>query len=317
MPKVYREYENSEGTPYYENLDTKTTSWNRPSSGFFEHETNEGETYYENIQTGKTQWSLNNSGNSASTISNASSVTASSASNAEAARLREELASRNRELEELRKQLAALKTAAPSASAAPSSGPSANDPVVGKFVKMMKMGIPRSAVEQKMRMEGLEPSLLNGSGSSAAAPPRPPMGGPMAGLLAGISAGPKLKKVNVTNKKPLANAKPQKTGAQAAAASLAEEAQRKALARQQRATMSIEERIAAEKAAKEAAKAAGPKTGFAAFASELKTAAERKRSGSNSSNFNNSWSTASTPRERRSRSRKDRRRKAQRKSRKH
>ena len=88
-----------------------------------------------------------------------------------------------------------------------------------KFYKMLKMGLPRGAVEQKMLAEGLDPAVLEGGGdggngatragaletadgkpwtgrskqpttSAASSPPRPAMGGGgMGGLLAGIKQG--------------------------------------------------------------------------------------------------------------------------------
>jgi hypothetical protein len=138
--------------------------------------------------------------------------------------------------------------AAPAAAAANNSGPAA------KFKKMLKMGIPRSAVEQKMKMEGLDPGLLNGKAAApaadatdAAAPIK--KGGPPA-FLAGIGAA-KLKKVNAPSEKPAVkpNNKP-KNAARGAAASIAEEARKKAEERAKRSTMTIEERLAAQKAEK-------------------------------------------------------------------
>lgn len=133
--------------------------------------------------------------------------------------------------------------AAPAAAAANNNGPAA------KFKKMLKMGIPRSAVEQKMKMEGLDPGLLNGKATVAeSADPKKPAGPPA--FLAGIGAA-KLKKVNAPSEKPppKPNNKP-KNGAKGAAASIAEEARKKAEERAKRATMTIEERLAAQKAEK-------------------------------------------------------------------
>jgi len=96
--------------------------------------------------------------------------------------------------------------------------PYANDPQYSKFFKMLQMHLPLGAVEQKMRSEGLDPSVLGGGDSSSgggggaltsadgtvwkgrttqpAPPPNKPAGGGgggggggMGGLLAGIQAG--------------------------------------------------------------------------------------------------------------------------------
>ncbi|KAG5189751.1 hypothetical protein JKP88DRAFT_347680 [Tribonema minus] len=57
----------------------------------------------------------------------------------------------------------------PPAPAAPA--PSAGDPRVDKYLKMLKAGVPRGAVEMKMSAEGLDPSLLDGPGNDDDAPP--------------------------------------------------------------------------------------------------------------------------------------------------
>lgn len=72
-------------------------------------------------------------------------------------------------------------TAPPSVEAAPApqqEEPSRSDPRLAKFQRMLSVGVPRGAVEQKMRAEGLEPSCLDTgvvedateSASAAAAP---------------------------------------------------------------------------------------------------------------------------------------------------
>jgi hypothetical protein len=145
---------------------------------------------------------------------------------------------------------------------------------------MLKMRQPEGAVRQKMARAGISQAAINAfiANPSAPAPaveaaPVRPMGGPA--FLAGIGAA-KLKKVNTPAEKSLAPEPPKKTGAAAAAASIAEEAQRKAQERAQRATMSVEERLAAAKAAREAEAATATKTGFGAFAAELKQRAAPK-----------------------------------------
>ena len=70
--------------------------------------------------------------------------------------------------------------AAPSAPAAPPPAPEAPSEVV-PFLKMLKMGIPRVAVEQKMAAQGVDSSLLDqyadggggGGGGAPSAKPRP------------------------------------------------------------------------------------------------------------------------------------------------
>jgi hypothetical protein len=83
-----------------------------------------------------------------------------------------------------------------------SAGPAApmtTDPRVAKFQKMLALGVPRPAVEQKMRAEGMDVELLGGgggSGSGGASPPpapRPPPPAMASGLLGAIRAGKKLK----------------------------------------------------------------------------------------------------------------------------
>lgn len=48
-------------------------------------------------------------------------------------------------------------------SEAEESAPSITDPAMAKFFKMLQVGVPLAAVEQKMRAEGFDPSLLKGS----------------------------------------------------------------------------------------------------------------------------------------------------------
>jgi len=119
----------------------------------------------------------------------------------ELAELKRQLASSaaaERELAELKRQMASSLALPPALQPASVS----NNPAVAKFKKMLSMGIPRTAVEQKMRMEGLDVSMLNGAAapasadSGASAAPFRPAGNPMAGLLSGILGGPKLKKTN-------------------------------------------------------------------------------------------------------------------------
>jgi hypothetical protein len=119
----------------------------------------------------------------------------------ELAELKRQLASSaaaERELAELKRQMASSLALPPALQPASVS----NNPAVAKFKKMLSVGIPRTAVEQKMRMEGLDPSMLNGAAapasadSGASAAPFRPAGNPMAGLLSGILGGPKLKKTN-------------------------------------------------------------------------------------------------------------------------
>jgi len=159
--------------------------------------------------------------------------------------LASKLAAAERELAELKRQLA---SSAPVPVAAPS-----NNPAVEKFKKMLKMGIPRTAVEQKMRMEGLEPSMLNGSAaapatvSNAPSVPLRPAGNPMAGLLAGITGGPKLKKTNGPQKAVVEEKDPKKNMAKAIGnAAAAKRAQMASTGN----TRSIEERLANLKKAK-------------------------------------------------------------------
>lgn len=104
------------------------------------------------------------------------------------------------------------------------------DPAVAKFVKMIKLGTPRPAVENKMVLAGLDPAALEAgytppAGQAGAPPPARPAGGPsflagiaggganlktakveprpapassnpMGGLMAAIQAGPSLRKVS-------------------------------------------------------------------------------------------------------------------------
>lgn len=58
----------------------------------------------------------------------------------------------------------------------PDAGPTppAQDPRYAKFFKMLKMHVPRGAVEAKMRGEGLDPSVLDNPPGAAAAAARPP-----------------------------------------------------------------------------------------------------------------------------------------------
>ena len=320
MPrKIYREYTNDNtGTPYYENINTGTTQWERPTSGYFERKNNTNRQYYESIGTGETFWGLpttnyvqyrTNNDNRPYYVNISTGEThwgvvpnVSKETN-RLTRLEKELAAAKEETERLKQQ--AISGKPNTRNNRKSGGPSENDPVVGKFIKMLKRGVPRPAVEQKMRMEGINVGLLNGKPSNAA--PSKPMGGPMAGLLAGIAAGPKLKKVNVKNNTRKNTAKPKNTK-QSAMANLAAMAQKKALERQARASMTIEERLAAEKAEKEAKKQFQPKTGFAAFAAEL---AKKATGITNPTNevLNNRWdpenentlSVASNPKARRTR----------------
>ncbi|CAJ0573322.1 unnamed protein product, partial [Mesorhabditis spiculigera] len=47
------------------------------------------------------------------------------------------------------------------------------NPLLEKYLKMLKLGIPRGAVEQKMLTEGLDPALLDPSAHTAAVAPPP------------------------------------------------------------------------------------------------------------------------------------------------
>jgi hypothetical protein len=218
-----------------------------PSSGFLKWTTENGTPYYQNISSGETVWELpRNRANSANTIASLESNLSS---------LRSECSAKDAKIAELE---AKLKTCGPGPSAAPAAAAANNSGPAAKFKKMLKMGIPRVAVEQKMRMEGLEPSLLNAASSAApasaepaATPFRPPMGGPMAGLLAGIGSAKLKKTEGPINKGPAKEEKP-KTGAQSAAASLAEAAAAKRLAMKTN-VGNLEARLAASKAAKAAA----------------------------------------------------------------
>lgn len=251
MENIFIELENRKG---WKKLNGSVVS-QKPTSGFLQWADEEGTPYYQNIQTGESFWTLpRQQSNSVSSLESALSD------------LRSECGAKDAKIAALE---AKLKECGKPAASANNSGPAA------KFKKMLKMGIPRSAVEQKMRMEGLEPSLLNASASASAvasnaAPAVRPMGGPMAGLLAGIAAGPKLKKVNTAAAMKTAAPEKPKNGKQSAAASIAEEAKKRAEERSKRATGSVEERLAVAKAEREAATAGQTKTGFAAFAAELK-----------------------------------------------
>lgn len=244
MSKVYIEEKDDEGTPYWYNKNAKNSSWERPSSGYLELTNNSGKTYYENLATGETMWNLPNAAAGNNRWNNAASAAGSSA---EVARLQADLDVCHEKVRRLESELAAAKAAAPAA-AAPvgnNSGPAA------KFKKMLKMGIPRPAVEQKMRAEGVDPALLNAKGSAApaegtevprVAAARPPM----AGLLAGIAAAPKLKKANTT---PAAAPPPKPPTAQEQMA-----AELKArLAKRGAVSVNVEAQLAANKAARAAA----------------------------------------------------------------
>ena len=67
--------------------------------------------------------------------------------------------------------------AAPAAPEAPPAAPS-GDPRLAKYERMLKMHLPRGAVEQKMRVDGLDPSLLGGGAAAAPAVPAPPPAAP-------------------------------------------------------------------------------------------------------------------------------------------
>ena len=128
----------------------------------------------------------------------------------EAERAREaERAKEAAEREQLKRELAELKRQM--ASAVPPVATVSNNPATAKFKKMLSMGIPRTAVDQKMRMEGLDPSMLNGVAPTSvvnapSASFRPP-GNPMAGLMSGILGGPSmLRKTNGPQKMVVENA---------------------------------------------------------------------------------------------------------------
>ena len=61
-------------------------------------------------------------------------------------------------------------TPAQRASEALSEAPIVWGNALAKYERMLKMGLPRGAVEQKMRIEGLDPGLLDGEGGAAIAP---------------------------------------------------------------------------------------------------------------------------------------------------
>jgi len=49
--------------------------------------------------------------------------------------------------------------------------PASEHPAYSKYLKMLKMGVPQSAVGMKMGLEGLDPSVLDDpAGSYVAAP---------------------------------------------------------------------------------------------------------------------------------------------------
>jgi hypothetical protein len=171
----------------------------------------------------------------------------------ELAELKRQLASSaaaERELAELKRQMASSLALSPALQPASVS----NNPAVAKFKKMLSMGIPRTAVEQKMRMEGLDVSMLNGAApasadSGASAAPFRPAGNPMAGLLSGILGGPKLKKTNGPQKAEVVEEEqdPKKK----AAMGIAEAAARRRAEMASRGnTRSIEEKLANLKKAK-------------------------------------------------------------------
>jgi hypothetical protein len=259
MPNIYEEIEN--GKKWKKNNGTVVNT--RPGSGFLKWTNNSGTPYYENLASGETTWELprnrSNSNASAATIASLESNLSS---------LRSECGAKDVKIAALEAKLAACgPSIAPAAAAANNSGPAV------KFKKMLKMGIPRVAVEQKMRMEGLEPSLLNAPGAAvavaepAATPFRPPMGGPMAGLLAGIGTAKLKKTEGPVNKGPSAEEKP-KNSKQSAAAGIA------AAAAARRAAMktnvgNIEARLAAKRAA-----AAAPSESM--FKKELRSAVAAK-----------------------------------------
>ena len=84
-----------------------------------------------------------------------------------------------REVAELKRQLAEKSTLSSVS----------NNPAVAPYKKLIKMGVPRNVVEQKMRTDGFDPSMLNGGpmlGQSSA--PSRPAGNPMAGLFSGIAS---------------------------------------------------------------------------------------------------------------------------------
>ncbi len=199
-------------------------------------------------------------GSDASTASNGSST--SVASNAEKQRIR------NLEARLAAAELRAARAEAAARAASGAGGPgptSVANNAYSKYRKMLKVGVPRPQVNQKMRNNGLDPSLLNAPAGTVpvAAPVARPSGPPA--FLAGLG-GVTLKKTTGPAAPAAAN-KP-KTGAQAAAMGIAEAA---AARRAQMQLGNIESRLAASKASK-----AGPETGFTKFQAELAAKAAAK-----------------------------------------
>jgi hypothetical protein len=187
------------------------------------------------------------------------------ASNAEAQRIRN-LEARLAAAEMRAARAEAAAKAAASGAGCPGPAPAANN-AYSKYRKMLKVGVPRPQVNQKMRNNGLDPSLLNAPAGTVpvAAPVARPSGPPA--FLAGLG-GVTLKKTTGPAAPAPAATKP-KTGAQAAAMGIAEAA---AARRAQMQLGNIESRLAASKASK----AAGPETGFAKFQAELAAKAAAK-----------------------------------------
>jgi hypothetical protein len=279
MPKIWKEWFNDDGTPYYQNKNTGETHWTVPKQGWIQKKSRStGKNYYANA-AGKlpSQFEVpvntseplvtaigvgastgehfpSRKGSNASTVSAASSTTM--ASNAEAQRIRNLEA----QVEALKRQLATTSVAC-----APTAAPAANN-AYSKYRKMLKMGIPRPAVNQKMRANGLDPAVLNGAMPTATVAPRP--GGPPA-FLAGLG-GVTLKKTTGPAAAPVANNKKPVTGAQAVQQGLAAAAAAK---RAEMGSVNIEARLAAAKATK---KNTGAPTGFAKFQAELAAKAAAK-----------------------------------------
>ncbi|KAH8061770.1 hypothetical protein JL722_3724 [Aureococcus anophagefferens] len=58
---------------------------------------------------------------------------------------------------------------APEPAAEPGAAPRAGGAVLAKYLKMLQMHVPRGAVENKMRADGLDPALLDGGAGSSSA----------------------------------------------------------------------------------------------------------------------------------------------------
>jgi hypothetical protein len=214
LPSGWTEYISDEKVKYYVAPDGKTSYWDRPS------------------RSGKP-------GKGHSEVENAAKCGTM-----------EDVNALKRKIAELERQVANRPVGAVGNSVLAANSGLSSDPALEKYRTMLKRGVPRAAVEQKMQMNGLSPaSLFGGPGVAVAAKP---------GFLSGITAGVTLKK---TNAKPANtrknNGKPNMGGLAREAAAMAGK-----LRRVNR-TANIRQKLSNN-------------TGFAKFRAELRAAANRR-----------------------------------------